>query len=113
MAEAGFPGVNLRGADPVEHGRQIALVLNRVNQGKINAVAELTLRASETTTVLEDARLAQGSFVYLDPITANAAAKLAAGTVYCLSANRLGGSWIFTHANAGTTDRTYRVLIIG
>ena len=47
----------------------------------------------------------------LDPLTANAAADLGAGTVYW--SNRGRGTAILTLANAGTVDRTFRFPIVG
>ena len=85
----------------------------RARQGKLDCIAELTLTAGVTTTVLNDIRLSNQSVVLFDPKTANAAAELAAGTMYVLTANRGTGSWTVTHANAGSSDRTYQVLIIG
>jgi hypothetical protein len=82
-------------------------------QGKMNAVGTLTLSAGATSTSLSDSRLTQGSVVQFDPLTANAAAELAAGTLYVLAANRNKATWTVTHANAATTDRSFRVLIIG
>lgn len=93
----------------VELGRAIRLLF----QGKMNVVTTLTLTANTGTTTFSDSRLSIDSFVALDPLTANAAAELAAGTVYALQANRNNQTWTFTHANAATTDRTFRVVILG
>jgi hypothetical protein len=98
--------------------RAIASVVNRINTGKINAVyrvaeADFTLTANAASSTLTDARLTAFSHVAFDPMTANAAAELAAGTLYVTSANRNNGSFVLTHANNAQTDRTFRVLIIG
>lgn len=42
-----------------------------------------------------------------DPLTANAAAELAAGTMYVLEANRALRQFTITHANNAQTDRTF------
>lgn len=95
------------------HAIEVARAGALAMQGKINAVLEFTCTAGAASTVLRDPRLAIGSFLAFDPLTANAAAELAAGTIYTLAANRNSLVWTVTHANAGTTDRTFRVLVIG
>lgn len=87
--------------------------LQALRKGKIECVTELTLRASNTTTVLTDIRLSPQSVVVFDPKTANAAAELYGGTMYVLTANRGDGSWTVTHASAASTDRSFQVAIIG
>jgi hypothetical protein len=82
-------------------------------QGRLNAVATFTLAPGVAATVFADPRLTIGSAVILDPMTASAAAELAAGTVYALEADRNNRAWTFTHTNAAATDRTFRALIIG
>jgi hypothetical protein len=101
------------GAAVRRHSREVAAAAAIAMQGKINAVTSVTLTANVTTTVITDPRLTINSFVGFDPTTANAAAELAAGTIYALTANRNNASWTLTHANAATTDRTFKVLIIG
>jgi hypothetical protein len=118
MSHPGFPGVrNDPGSNQPheqrEHLREIARALNRINQGKLNCVLHLTLRANQATTVLEDARLSAFSYLGFDPLTANAAAELAAGTMYVLAANRRNGQHTVTHANAVSTDREYFVGVFG
>lgn len=85
----------------------------KLRRGKIECVVELTLTANAASTVLTDERLSVQSAVFFDPKTANAAAELAAGTLYALTANRGTGSWTLTHANNAQTDRNYQVVIIG
>ncbi len=93
----------------VETARAVGLLL----QGKSNNNGTLTLTAGAASTVMSDARLTVNSAVLFDPLTANAAAELAAGTLYTLAANRNNSAWTVTHANAGTTDRTFRYMIVG
>lgn len=93
--------------------RSLATILNRVLVGKINAVVEVTLTANAATTTLTDARLTINSFIAFDPVTANAAAELAAGTLYVLSANRRNGAFTLTHSNAVSADRSYKAIVIG
>lgn len=105
-----FPTVNPNGETDA---RRTALALNGAIKGKLNAILTVTLRASQVTTVVSDPRIGVNSWLGFDPITANAAVELAAGTLYCLAANRVTGQATLTHASAVSVDRTYRVLVIG
>lgn len=96
-----------------QFARQISQSVGLLFQGKANNVLDFTCTAGAASTVVTDPRLAYSSAVAFDPLTANAAAELAAGTIYALSANRLNGVWTITHANAGTTDRTFRLVVVG
>lgn len=100
-------------SDVTAYARRLYDGVFRARQGKLDAITEVTLTAGATTTTLTDIRLSNQSVVLFDPKTANAAAELAAGTMYVLTANRGTGSWVITHANAGSTDRTFQTLIIG
>lgn len=93
--------------------RRVAGVLNSALTGKLNALGEVTLVAGGATTTLTDARLTIGSFIKFDPMTANAATELAAGTLYVLEANRRNGSFVLTHANNAQTDRTFKYFVVG
>lgn len=95
------------------HGRQVSAAVRLAMAGKLNAVGDFTCTANAASTVLTDSRLTINSAVIFDPTTANAAAELAAGTMYVLTANRNNETWTVTHANAASTDRTFKVLIIG
>ncbi len=92
----------------VEMARAVGLLL----QGKTNNTGTLTLTANAASSVLSDPRLTINSLVLFDPMTANAAAELAAGTLYTLTANRNNLVWTVTHANAVSTDRTFRYMIV-
>ena len=97
-----------------EHRRQLATAIQQVMSGKLNVVTDtFTLTPSAAATTLSDARLSVDGAVLFDPLTANAAAELAAGTLYATEANRDDEVWIFTHANNAQTDRDFRLLIIG
>ena len=91
--------------------------LNATIGGKLNALNNpdfpFTLTAGAASTVLTDDRLGIDSVVIWDPVTANAATELAAGTMYTLEANRSNGSWTVTHANNAQTDRTFNYCILG
>ena len=94
-------------------GRQLGEGVGALFQGKMNVTASLTLTANAASSTLTDARLSPNSVVLWDAMTANAAAELGNGTIYVTSANRNKGAWTVTHANAASTDRTFRVLILG
>lgn len=79
--------------------------------GRQNSVGDVTLAAGATTTVKAFPNCSKDCRVLLFPQTANAAAALA--TTYILRANIVQGAFTITHANAGTTDRTYSFLCIG
>ena len=95
------------------HAIAIAQAAALLFQGKTNNVLTFTCTANAASTVMSDPRLTIDSFIDFDPTTANAAVELAAGTIYILTANRNNLLWTVTHANAATTDRTFRVLIVG
>jgi hypothetical protein len=95
----------------IRHLVDVARGVRLLFQGKTNNTGTLTLTANTTTTVLSDPRLTVESFVGLQPLTANAAAALA--TTYAATADQNNITWTFTHANAATTDRTFRYVIVG
>lgn len=93
----------------VEMARSVGLLF----QGKSNNTGTLTLAANAASTVLSDSRLTINSVVLFDPLTVNAAAELAAGTLYTLTADRNNLAWSVTHANGVSIDRTFRYMIVG
>ena len=107
------PGAFKTIEDVERYTRLLWDALLKLRRGKLECVVEFTLAAGAATTVLTDERLSPQSVVLLDPKTANAAAEKAAGTVYCLTANRGVGTWTFTHANNAQTDREFQVALIG
>lgn len=94
--------------------RDIQRIVDAVIQlvlGRQNSVGDVTLRAGQTTTVVTFPNCSKDCRVFLEPQTANAAAALA--TTYVQRADILQSSFTITHANAGTTDRTFSFLAIG
>jgi hypothetical protein len=87
--------------------------VQQMRRGKMDIVTELTLTENAATSTLTWKGLSPQSVVVFDPKTANAAAELAAGTMYVLTANRGNDAWTVTHANNAQTDRTFQVAIIG
>ena len=108
-----YPIAPLDSGSPDQHRRQIARAANGAVSGKTNNVGEVTLNESATTTTLTDDRLTYFSAVVWEPVTANAASELAAGTLYVTLANRNNGEYTISHASATSTDRTFRYAIIG
>lgn len=88
-------------------------VLQQMRSGKLECVAELTLTAGAASTVITDIRISPQSVIVWHPRTANAAAEMAAGTMYITDANMGGGTATVTHANNAQTDRDFRLAIIG
>lgn len=73
----------------------------------------VTLTAGATSTIVTPAVVTSESVILFDPKTANAAAELAAGTMFVATANRSTGSFTITHANAVSVDRTFNWLAAG
>jgi hypothetical protein len=88
---------------------RFAQALNELFQGRSNAVGTCTLTAGATTTVVSAENCGDESQVFLFPKTANAAGALA--TTYITSIGN--GTFTITHANTGTTDRTFAYAAIG
>ena len=73
---------------------------------------EVTLTAGVTSTVYVGPNVNELAQVFLFPKTANAAAALA--TTYAAISRIAGVNTVtITHANAGTTDRTFAIAVIG
>lgn len=88
-------------------------VLQQMRSGKLECVGELTLTAGAASTVITDIRISPQSVIVWHPRTANAAAEMAAGTMYITDANMGSGTATVTHANNAQVDRTFRLAIIG
>jgi hypothetical protein len=91
--------------------RKIATAINQLAQGRSNAVGTLTLAANTGTTVVTAKNCGAGSVVLLSPLTAHAAAELAAGALYVSAV--ANGSFTLAHANNAQTDRTFGFVAIG
>lgn len=109
VTRPGFQGVQAFQPNADEHRRRIAEVLNNVLQGKLNATLDVTLRASQTTTVVTDARL--GPFSVILPMARTASA---AGNLDGLYVTDQGkGTATLHHDSISSTDQDVRLLIIG
>lgn len=88
--------------------RQIALAVNQLLLGRINAFGEVTLTANASLTTLSRPYIGSASVVLLTPTTANAAAALTSTFVTC----RAGAADI-SHANNSQSDRTFNFAVLG
>ena len=109
MSNKGYPLVQETMPNEVEHRRQLAQGVNGARQGKLNAVTQITLTASSTTTTLTDARIGSTTGIFFSPLTADAAAAI--GGLYVSSQQK--GQATLTHASTASIDRTFNVLLIG
>jgi hypothetical protein len=90
--------------------RKIAETVHRLSRDRDDVV---TLTAGATVTAVIDPTVTPDTVLLFDPLTATAATELYSGSMYVLPVNRLLGSFIITHANAGTTDRAFRWIAAG
>jgi len=88
--------------------RRLTVAVNSLINGKVNAIASVTLTANATSTIVADLRCTSSSVIGLMPTTANAATALA--TTYITVTNK---SFTITHANTSTTDRTFHYSVLG
>lgn len=102
----GFPAVTA-------YIRRMWESLQNMRRGKLECVVDFTVTANTTTTDLVDPRLSPQSAVFFDPLTANAAQNVAGSNFYVLEANRGDGVWTVTHPNQVSTNRSFRVIILG
>lgn len=95
--------VPLSNPDAVLQSLLLSTTLNEVLKGRANNTGTLTLAAGVTTTVVADNLFQSDMVPLMTPTTSNAATALA--TTYV--SVRANGSFTLTHANTGTTDRTF------
>lgn len=86
--------------------------VEQIAQGRLNCTGTFTLAVSPaTSTTVPAATVAPGTIIVLAPQTADAASVLA--TTFVAPANVSQGSFIVTHAAAGSNDRTFGYIAIG
>tara|TARA_R110002020_G_scaffold263918_1_gene478663 strand:+ start:5860 stop:6189 length:330 start_codon:yes stop_codon:yes gene_type:complete len=95
--------------DQSQHLRLISNTVNNTLEGKLNSTGTITLRASQTTSTLTDARLGVNSIILFMPITANG---LTAYNTLYVSA-RADGSATLTHASSSNSDQNFGYVVIG
>ena len=88
---------------------RIVQAIRELFEGRSNAVGEVTLTASTTTTTVTSDTCGDESVILLSPRTANAAAALA--TTYVSAVGN--GTFTLTHANNAQTDRRFGYAAIG
>jgi hypothetical protein len=93
--------------------RRVLEALQALRLGKTANVGEFTLTANAASSTLSDIRISPQSVIAWHPRTANAAAEIAAGTMFITDANMSNGSAIVTHANNAQADRSFRYAVIG
>jgi hypothetical protein len=104
--------VSIRTLNPDEQDLKIIVAaINQLAQGRSNAVGSVTLTASVATTTVTAITCGVGSTVLLFPETTSAATEFGAGTLKVGTVSN--GSFIITHVNSGTADRTFRWVVIG
>ena len=107
-----MPDTNFRRLSPLENdARQVALVVNNILDGKINATGTVTLTASAASTAVTEDRAGATSVILFMPTTANAATEQAAGGMYVSSRGKQ--TFTITHANNTQTDRKFDYIVIG
>ena len=65
------PGVALTHTDEAEHRLLLAQAVNKLFDGKVNSIGQVTLAASTTTTTINDRRIGLDTAVILIPTTQN------------------------------------------
>jgi hypothetical protein len=93
------------------HRRQLATIINQVQDGKLNALTTVTLAASATSTTLQDPRLGPFSVLFFCPQTESAASVVS--DLWVPTATQAKGSAVIQHPSVPATDMTFGVLIIG
>ena len=94
----------------VEFRRRIVNQVNLLYDGYSDAHGDVTLTASAASTVKMDPRCGHEAVIHFMPLTANAAAELAAGTMYVSA--QTNGTFTITHANNAQTDRDFRYSVV-
>ena len=107
--------VPVRWHDTNEWIGRIAQGVNQLVDGRVASNSSVTLTANAATTAVKDFRVGTDSVILFMPLTANAAAEQAAGTMYVTAANIAPRSdqFTITHANNAQTDRDFRYIILG
>jgi hypothetical protein len=88
---------------------QLAHDLRGLAEGSVRATGALTLTPSAGSTLVQSPYATAESVVVLSPLTANAAAELAAGG--CYISQRIKGGFTITHANNAQSDRDFGYVL--
>lgn len=90
---------------------KINQAIEQIDQGRLNCSGTFTLGAGATSTTVPAPTVASGTEIVFSATTADAAAAMA--TTYIAPANVSAGSFIVSHGNAASTDRTFNFIAIG
>ena len=104
-----FSNIPLEWKNPAEHRRKLATALRSVLDGAHNATGSVTLRASQTTTTIDNRRIGIDTKVFLMPTTSNAAA--AVTSVYQSANDEF--EITLTHDSDAATDRIFYYVLSG
>lgn len=106
--------------DPKElfrHIHELARAINLLGFGKSGNVVEITLTANSATTAWANQSglsVGKDTAFFFFPTTANAQAELAnPGPPYAGASDIVPGQVTFHHANGASTDRTFKMLVVG
>ena len=92
-------------------GVKAAILFNQMVDGKTNNFDTVTLTANAATTTYTNPLIKPATRVFLFPMTANAAAIVAA--TYITAANITDGQAVITHTNNANADKIFAALLIG
>ena len=106
----GYEGVPELHPDALEHRRMLARAVNRLTAGKFNGALDVTLNPLQTTTTVEDPRLASTSVLLWMPRSASASVAEKAGLWV---SDRTIGSAVLNHVSAAAVDQHFTLLIVG
>lgn len=90
--------------------RAVSEVVNGIMNGKTNNTGKITLRTSQTSTTINDARIGADSVILFMPLTENAADELAHGHMYVSSRGK--GVATITHGNHNSS-MIFAYVVIG
>jgi hypothetical protein len=89
--------------------RNFAMAIQQLYQGRSSATGTVTLAAGATSTVVAAPNCGTQSFVWLSPMTADAAAAVASTFISSVGQ----GMFTISHASAASTDRTFAYVALG
>jgi hypothetical protein len=116
VSNTGYEPVPEMEGDEKKHRRKMARAINQILKGKINVHFDVTLQASQTSTVIQDARIGINSIICpAMAMTADGAAAIAAGIYVDTVLPSLNGApaqATIHHANSAAADQKIRFLII-
>lgn len=86
--------------------RKLAEAIDQLANGQSRTIGTVTLTHDATTTTVLNKFVTPTCLINFMPTTANAAGEIGGGTMY-VSARTGNTSFVITHANAVSTDRTF------